>query len=280
MRRRARGRRRAEGVNARAKKRVVVRDTRPRLARVGLEREHQTRSFVVPAVPRSRRSRLVGGEGARASPRERTSNISTTDMLVSSSTRRPSVTKVPSSSTSRVRSVPWASRASFARDRASASAPASSRSRGPIAARARVSTGRRRPERHRGDARPPPEGKVVRHRARRVVSPSATRSFALHRSRVFFAVTSRMEHSSSAGARFFRGGCPTRKTTLARSVTLARAHGAARQRGWDTSDVDATEERPAGDDPRLVRVALPPPRGREGRRSPVSYTHLTLPTKA
>ena len=66
VRRRARGRRRAEGVNARAKKRVVVRDTRPRLARVGLEREHQTRSFVVPAVPRSRRSRSRRRGSARA----------------------------------------------------------------------------------------------------------------------------------------------------------------------------------------------------------------------
>ena len=226
MRRHARGRRRAEGVNARAKKRVVVRDTRPRLARVGLEREHQTRSFVVPAVPRSRRSRLVGGEGARASPRERTSNISTTDTLVSSSMRKPSVTKVPSSSTSRVRSVPWASRASFARDRASASAPASSRSRGPIAARARVSTGRRRPERHRGDARPSPEGKVVRHRARRVVSPSARRSFALLIARAFSKRGDERDwsHSSSAGASgrdFSVGGA--RLANYPRSIRHPRA---------------------------------------------------------
>ena len=94
-----------------------------------------TRSFFVPAVPRPRRSRLVGGEGARASPRERTSNISTMDTLVSSSMRRRSVTTVPPSSTSRARSVPGTSRASFARARVSANARASSRSSCPIARR-------------------------------------------------------------------------------------------------------------------------------------------------
>ena len=62
-------------------------------------------------------------------------------MLVASSMRRPSVTKVPSSSTSRVRSVPGASRASFDLARASANARASSRSRGPIAARLRDDAG-------------------------------------------------------------------------------------------------------------------------------------------
>ena len=203
MRRHARGRRRAEGVNARAKKRVVVRDTRPRLARVGLEREHQTRSFVVPAVPRSRRSRLVGGEGARASAFERTSNISTTDMLVASSMRRPSVTKVPSSSTSRVRSVPGASRASFDLARASANARASSRSRGPIAARARVSTGRRRAGATPG-RRASVSGRDGRAspRSSRYVT-RAKRSFALRGSRVFVAVQGRSRTPRQRKRRFF-----------------------------------------------------------------------------
>ena len=239
-------------------------------SRVGLEREHQTRSFVVPAVPRSRRSRSRrrGGRARLLANAPRTS----ARRIRSSSTRRPSVTKVPSSSTSRVRSVPRASRAPVRPRQSSASAPASSRSRGPTAARARVSTGRRRPERHRGDARPPGrEGRASPLSSRCVtLSDAFVRASSLAR---FLRGDFAYGALSSAGARFFRGGCPTRKTTLARSVTLARAHGRARS-GVDTSDVDATEERPAGRSParpsgspapaRARRTALPtrilPPR--------------------
>lgn len=168
---------------------------------------------------------LVGGEGARASAFERTSNISTTDMLVASSMRRPSVTKVPSSSTSRVRSVPGASRASFDLARASANARASSRSRGPIAARARVSTGRRRAGATPG-RRASVSGRDGRAspRASRYVT-RATRSFALRGSRVFFAVQrSRVgRNASSAEATIFLEGCPrTRKTNLDASSAARR----------------------------------------------------------
>ena len=168
---------------------------------------------------------LVGGEGARASAFERTSNISTTDMLVASSMRRPSVTKVPSSSTSRVRSVPGASRASFDLASASANARASSRSRGPIAARARVSTGRRRARATPG-RRASVSGRDGRAspRASRYVT-RATRSFALRRSRVFVAVQGRSRTPRQRKRRFFEKGAQaprTRKTNLDASSAARR----------------------------------------------------------
>ena len=205
MMRRARKGARAEGVETRAKN--AASSAIRVLGSRAWGTNGNTGSFFVPAVPRSRRSRLVGREGARASPRERTSNISTTDMLVSLSMCRPSVTKVPSSSTSRVRSVPGASRASFARARASANSRASSRSRGPIAARAGVSTGRRR-------ARATPGRRASVSRREGCASPRSPRCV---RSRIRVRFASSLARFLLGGARsagvdfsrFFPKGCPT-----------------------------------------------------------------------